>query len=101
MIKLGTWASHGLASSFSTSSNFEVAHGATPTIGVAVLTTSDEIASLDEYHEFPHFKHSSCTESTDLDGKVIITETSIQFEMVNPGSTGPAPISSYDTLDPS
>lgn len=35
------------------------------------------------------------------DGKVITTESSIQFEMVNPDSTGPAAISSYDMLDPS
>jgi hypothetical protein len=25
------------------------------------LITSEEIASLEEYHVLPHFKHSSCT----------------------------------------
>jgi len=53
--------SRGLTIAFSTSSNFVVAPGAEPT-GLAGFTDSivkEEIESLDAYHEFPHFKHSS------------------------------------------
>lgn len=46
----GEGTGRGLIISFSTSSNFDVAHGAIPTVGVAIVFISkEEMASLEEY----------------------------------------------------